>query len=400
MLNISNSPSGGAFHLDKAPTVTISESLACGWTAEFVEGSQQLVVRGTTATDNYTDTLEEGLTAAQEALDLVAMRGGPLLVLEGTDTQHIVWWKESRGRVLRITSVSDMGVSMSATATVRDANGNIVLPPPPPAVTWHPSFRYFRLSQTTEDLFDSYRNMYLALESALSSVVPQLTKPNGTINEGEGAWLRRALTEVNNVLSLARYAPAGSTDPVEDVFQDLYKGTRTGLFHAKSGRQILLPHEGGNRQSVIASLERLSRLYLDVAGRYLCAGRPSGAITYVGFDHMTSFDTNILVSEDDAPASKEDTAVNPKGGAKAVFSTRKAPELSIPGLKFWLGEEHAGNINTWPIRRVALAVANNVNPLTIDRLDEPLNNDGIDILQAQIGLRLVNLQQPRFRFNT
>lgn len=398
------SPAGGSFSLDQRSPQTACEVLAGGWAAELVEGSQQMIVRGPTAVDTYLDALDEGLAAAQEALDLVVMHGGPGLVLDGADARHTLWWTEPRGLVLRVTSVSDLGVDMSVAATVRDQSGNVVPPPPPPVLAWHPSFRYFRLSQTTSDLFDAYRNMYLALEAALSTVVPQRTKPDGAPDEGEGRWLKRALQEVNNAVSLGRYAPRGSTNPVEDVFKDLYAGTRTGLFHSKSGRPVLLPHAGANRRRVIESLERLSRLYLDVSAHYLSVQRLSGVITYAGFDAMTHCAAQVLISGDDAPAHQDDTEINPMGGAQAGLTTRPAPELNVPGLKFWLGEEQVQDILpvASSVRRVALAIADAAPPclMTVNRMDEPVSLQGVEIIQAQLGVRLVNLQQPRFRFNT
>lgn len=49
--------------------------------------------------------------------------------------------------------------------------------------------RHFRLSQTTSDLFDAFRNLYLALESLLSTIAPMRLHPDGRPAEGEGVWL-------------------------------------------------------------------------------------------------------------------------------------------------------------------------------------------------------------------
>ena len=362
-------------------------------------GSRQVVVRAPTAIDNYIDVLDEALAAAQEALDLLGMRSSTALVLEGADAHDVVWWTEPKGLVLRVTSVSDFSFSSSATATVRNSEGNIVPPPPTPPLVWHPSFRYFRLSQTTSDLFDSYRNVYLALESVLSTVEPQRTLPNGRL-EGEGVWLKRALQQVDANLPLSAYAPAGAANAVDGVFGDLYKGTRTGVFHAKSGRPVLLPHDSTNRQPVIDSLERLSRLYLDMARKHLAARRPSSAMTYAGFDLATGFGAEVVISDDVAPEGREDRTINPSGGSIASLTTRPAPELNRPGLKFWLGQAPVANVTaTVPVvRRLGLVTDGNL--LTVDRLDEPLSLSSVHSFEAQLGLRLINLEQPRFRFNT
>lgn len=38
----------------------------------------------------------------------------------------------------------------------------------------HIGFRYYRLAQSTEDLYDGFRNMYLAFEVLLSSKYPKV----------------------------------------------------------------------------------------------------------------------------------------------------------------------------------------------------------------------------------
>lgn len=393
------SASGAIFKLDKPSTVLQVESLSTGAVAELLPGSPHIVVRRPSGPSAFPDAFTLGIAEAQETLDFLSMRGGPALVLEDVDALSVVWWTEARGRVLRLTTVTDINASISATATVRDAKGNIVVPPPPPASSWHPSMRYFRLSQYTPDLFDAYRNMYLALEAALSSVVPQLQNAAGTVTEREGDWLKRALQHVDTILPLSRYAPPGSTAPVDDVFDDLYRGTRTGLFHAKSGRPVLLPHGATDRNNVSDSLERLSRLYLDVVGHFFGLRRPGGGMTYQGFELMVNHDGDLALADDAAEATKDDTIINPSGGPVLQLPTRRAPELDQPGLLFWLGEiDIRGNPTVAHIRRVGLLHDGTL--AAIDRLDEPLAVEDVDILEVQFGYRLVNTQLPRSRFST
>jgi hypothetical protein len=55
---------------------------------------------------------------------------------------------------------------------VRDKKGNVVSPVLSPP-RHHIAFRFFRLAQTSDDLFDAYRNMYLAFEALLSTKHPK-----------------------------------------------------------------------------------------------------------------------------------------------------------------------------------------------------------------------------------
>ena len=213
-------------------------------------------------------------------------------------------------------AIRDLGFSFSGTAEVRDAAGNLVTQPAPPPVPWHESFRYFRISQTTGDLFDAYRNLYLAVESLLSTIVPMRLNAVGRPAEREGEWLRRALTQIHPAtVDLANYAVAGVANPVDAVFNDLYAGTRTQLFHSKAGRPILLPHTLSGRDSVLASLERLGRLYVDLARSALSLQRRGGVMTYAGFQLATNWAAELVLSDDRAPAKKTDTVINPTGGA-------------------------------------------------------------------------------------
>jgi hypothetical protein len=356
---------------------------------------------------SYLAVLDDAMNAAQEALDLWSMRGDASLVIEAAESQHVVWWTENADIILRVIAVSDLGVAMSVSATVTDTHGNEVPQPALPALQWHPSFRYFRLLQTTADLFDAYRNLYLALESLLATVVPMRLSAAGKPAEREGAWLRRGLDHVHQYLfDLTPYVHPGATgDPVQLVSDDLYTATRTALFHSKSGRPVLLPHGTADRSEVLESLDRLARLYLRLAAEALNARRASSAMTYagfdIGFDMMTQFDATIAVSDDPSPASKSDTVLNPASGSAAVLTTRLAPELSKPGLKFWIGEVSAGDLvkSVSPVCRLGLLVRDHL--LVVDAFEgDSLDPAGVTRFEATIGLRLVNRDQPRFRYDT
>jgi len=343
------------------------------------------------------------MNAAQEALDLWSMRGDTNLVIEAAESHHVAWWTEGADIILRIVAVSDLGVAMSVRATVTDAQGREVPQSAPPAVQWHPSFRYFRLSQTTADLFDAYRNLYLALECLLATVVPMRLAPTGKPAEGEGAWLGRGLNHVHqHLFDLTPYAHRGvAGNPVQIVFDDLYTATRTALFHSKSGRPVLLPHGTADRSAVLESLDRLARLYLRLAAEALNARRASSAMTYVGFDMATQFKATIAVSDDPSPLSEGDTVLSPAGRSVSALATRLAPELSKPGLKFWIGDISARDLlqTVSPVRRLGLLEQDHL--LVVDAFeDDGLDPTGVTRIEAAIGLRLVNRDQPRFRYDT
>jgi hypothetical protein len=217
---IGSAPMGAGFTLGGIARTDAQVALTAGWTAEVLAGTQTIVARGPQAS-GYETARDASLNAAQEALDVFCIRGTLSLTIVRVEATHFAWWTDSAETIMRIVGAADHNVSLTATLSVVDAHGN-PNPVPPLPVVWHPSFRYFRVSQTSTDLFDAYRNLYLALESILTTVVPPIGRP-----ESESKWLRRALRQIDATLPLARYAPPGSIDPPEDIYQDVYAQTRT-----------------------------------------------------------------------------------------------------------------------------------------------------------------------------
>jgi hypothetical protein len=87
---------------------------------------------------------------------------------------HTLW----HGRRPEATCSGSVGRNLTtarfnATVQVHDADENVVDPHPPPPKAWHESLRYYRVSESSTDLHDSFRNLYLALEALLSSVAPR-----------------------------------------------------------------------------------------------------------------------------------------------------------------------------------------------------------------------------------
>lgn len=393
-------PTGGVFLLGRKLTTDISRSTAGGWSAWARADGEDLVISGPRGAADYETAVEDTIGAAQEALDLIAAEGGPALTIEGAETRHIVWWTESRGIILRDVAITDFGFSFSASAEVRDAAGNLVIQPAPPSAPWHESFRYFRISQTTGDLFDAYRNLYLAVESLLSTVVPMHLSAMGQPAEGEGRWLRRALTQIHPAtVDLAKYAVAGAANPIDAVYNDLYAGTRTQLFHSKAGRPILLPHSLSGRDSVLASLERLGRLYVDLARSALSLQRGGGGMTYAGFQLLTNRAAKLVLSDDQAAAEKADTVINPNGGTVMALPTQP-PDQSRPGITTWASEVLVTDILTRVpfVSRVGLTLDGNIAMLSTYQPE--LNIDDVAVLQVHRSVQLVNQQTVKFRYVT
>jgi hypothetical protein len=222
----------------------------------------------------------------------------------------------------------------------------------------------------------------------------------GRPTEREGDWLRRALTQIHpSTVNLSNYVTAGASNPVDAVFNDLYAGTRTQLFHSKAGRPILLPHTLSARDSVLESLERLGRLYVDLAQPALAFQRSGGGMTYAGFRLATSRGAELVVSDDRTPAEKTDTVINPNGGAMMTLPTNP-PDQSRPGVTTWASEVLAADVlaRVPAIGRVGLIFDGNL--FLADDHQEALNIDNVAVLQVYRSLQLVNQQTVKFRYVT
>jgi hypothetical protein len=70
-------PTGGVFRLDRKLTTDISRPIAGGWSAFARSDGQDFIVSGPQGAADYETALEDAISTAQEALDLIAAEGGP-----------------------------------------------------------------------------------------------------------------------------------------------------------------------------------------------------------------------------------------------------------------------------------------------------------------------------------
>jgi hypothetical protein len=114
----------------------------------------------------------------QEVLDLHAAKTRRPYTTRSGDRGYLTWHRGSTGYSVNYVETSDLGWSASGTIV-----GGGPAPTPSPAVLHHPALRFYRLSQASDDLFDAYRNAYLAFECLISG---ESAKSKG---ESELQWL-------------------------------------------------------------------------------------------------------------------------------------------------------------------------------------------------------------------
>jgi len=157
---------GAAFLCAQKCAVSEIVRLDCGAEVEVRNGNPYVVARSKGAGDP-TEAFSRSHEAVQEALDHLAILGEANLSIRDTPDEHIVWWRQDSQQVLRVVWASTISMAMEVTGMLKDKDGHPIQPSVSPKLIYNESLRYFRLSQVTEDLFDAFRNMYLAFELIL-----------------------------------------------------------------------------------------------------------------------------------------------------------------------------------------------------------------------------------------
>lgn len=383
--------SGLGLLLARPPEVT--RSLGHGVGNCQIMAGLPLVVCSFPGADSHLDTLRIGTDLIQEGLDLLSMMGGPDLVTRDAQDEYFAWWNNGGKRTISVASTVTLTFSVPpVTFEVRDASGNVV-PPTPVTSRHHPGFRFYRLSQASDDLFDAFRNMYLAFELLLSA-----KHPKG--KEKEIEWLRRSLTSAAPDLRLASLAPSGHPAPVDYIVQEIYTNARLPLFHAKDGHTYFASSvSSGNRAAVKASLELLTALILRMAETWHQTRRVSGGVFFSWvYDSLrkTLSTASFVLSKD--------SAVNPDEDLKSpciAAGTRFEGQL----LETFDGEQRMhvqGSVDVsvasldGPVR--VIRIINDKYPVAAHSLEAELDLTGFDRLEVVTFLRLSNENQPRSLF--
>lgn len=352
--------------------------LGGGVTVEVRRGRTAVVLRGLAAVLTMDEVARDARELVNQALDLMAVRSlGTFSLTDGTSPA--ITWAGQGATTLRTTGDlhGTFGASFGG-------------PPVPPPAAWHPSLRYFRLSQTTTDLFDAFRNLYLGIESLLSTVEPMRMRLDGRPDEGEGQWIARALGAAerrlighNNAWLLGRYLdpPEALTgaDAVAAVKQDLYAAARTKVFHAKSGRPVALPQHDPDRAVVADALARYARLYTNLAEATLGVRFLTSGLGLGGFDGLVDgfLPSLTIVAADTLWASPQEFAALPQSSVLRMPTTR-APEFDAPFEGAMRGQLDASKIPGGFQVRALGHVMENV-PGFVDPLGATLTLEQVDV---------------------
>ena len=387
-------PSGIAFLLKRESEIDyVWASQDLSWQVELKRGHVHVVARSRDP-QAYDKLITSGLEQIQRCQDIIAVKRQGISVLDHPETNHIDLFQRDGETVLRHFSVATLGIATTISVEVRDKNGNVKPSPPIPEPIWTWAFRYYRLSQASQDIYEAYRNLFLSLEALLNNIRPKLP------NESERKWLKKALSEVATRVRLEDHTPSATADRIGYFMKTQYEDIRCRLFHSKHP-DALLPHEELNPTDVLVAYEGLLRLWRDIAQTYFQVPGGGGVVTYQGFRHWMDKAYNqplsLYFTEDDSPPQKDDTQVSPRG--LPIFQFEQSTYLSQtkPGVVSWQGETKMLDIDkNLSIHRVCSVADKTL--LNVAFIEDGLSPSGVDVFQTYQSMRLSNLGQPRTTF--
>jgi len=339
------------------------------------------------------EAFNTGSLIAQEALDILSMTGRADLVTREADDEFLAWWCSKGLRSIAMVSTATFSVKVGPiTLTVRDAQGNVV-PPTPVVPKHHIGFRFYRLAQTSDDLYDAYRNMYLAFESLLSSQYPK--------NRGlEIDWLRHSLNAASSDLQLSSLVPVGISDPPAHILTEIYDGARLPLFHAKDGKAYFAPvHSAADRQEITAALATLTQIVIRMADKWYAARRLGGWVNLKLLEEQNGklFGGSQFVFTDNPAFTLQDDL-----GSESI---KNGVHFPATFSEFYGGDQRhniGGQIHISALasrgRLHALYLINENTPLMGVSPDTTIDLSGFDVFEIRLFVRGRNGSAPKYMY--
>lgn len=250
------------------------------WDVE-ISGSNFIVARTTDVLTNA-EMREKGYNVCEKALDIFCADGlGALhiispfernLLLSNTDGKTSLW----------ISCAEDFTISVQATLSVQDKDGNIIPSAPRSQTAWENVYSYYRYSKLSNNIYDEYRWMYLVFEIIMQKIAPIRLKTAKRDKEKEKAWILRALKKANQQHNWAAEMKWPTTDSVNYFYTNQYIAVRCKLFHSKG--KHLQPNEHISLNNVSMRLKELDQLCVFLMRRIYNVNACGDVLTYHGFE--------------------------------------------------------------------------------------------------------------------
>ena len=291
----SNFDSGLCLYLTKKPKKTIE--FIYEDTLIKADSFHQFITCEFNGANCKEDAYLKGYSSIQKALDIMCLDGIATLLTEKSEEEYFAWWhRDGERRIFHHVTISQPMEIGSPEVTVYDKEGNLK-----PSIKlkkeYHQSFRYYRLSQASDDIYDAYRNMYLAFEVLVSNAIPFDRK-----DYTEKSWIRAFLEQNYSLLQLSFYEKSDQEECVNRLAHEIYTLGRLPLFHAKEGKTVFLPaHDFDEKIKISKALVKLSDIVLRTAKNKFNVGRHGASINHNWVNkvyHELFQGTSLVVSDD------------------------------------------------------------------------------------------------------
>ncbi|MFM9966020.1 MAG: hypothetical protein ACKV2Q_32970 [Planctomycetaceae bacterium] len=277
-----------------------------------------------------------------EALDIHAATHRDPIGTHRVEREYLTWTRANDGYQLTIADTAHIPWSISGQGTVTHARAGAPSVPATTQIPHHASFRFYRLSQLTEDLFDAYRNAYLALECLVSDISPKVS------SESEVNWLKRVLSG-----PLSAGVSVGMS--VDATVDELYGWGRLPLFHAKTGKSFYSP-QGEERERVQTLFYKLNVLLASLY-RHKFGPRFSGGWARLA-DPVKDSTTRVVLQYDEVVFKNESEQISCQPHVEVIDQPRRfgnlwamievappAKLLCIDGIELRHGGEERGGLD-------------------------------------------------------
>ena len=385
--------SAAAFLLARSPRN--GAMVSCGGGEVEVSQDSAYVVARFNGADSAETAKNQGLELAQAGLDLMSVMGSADLLTQKSTEEYLLAWRMEGQQVVRIHSTTTLSFTVnSQTISVRDSDGNDVTRKPKiPA--HHLAFRYFRLSQASDDLYDAFRNMYLSFELLLSSKHPPRPR------ERERDWLKRGITSADQDLDLGKFLRPKPQNLVHEIIERVYTSARLPLFHAKTGRFVLAPHGSAKeRQKLLGALELLTQIVLAMSSSWYGARRLGGGVfhAWVYQNLRATYKTGrVLALQGNEPFRKDERDLSHERYASAVeMNTEVKDDPDDSHAPLLVADVEVTSL--WKGELTQIAVVGPDFPMLGHALESPLSLEGFDRLEYVDKAAIENVRQPKRRF--
>ena len=257
-----------------------------------------------------------------------------------------------------------------------------------------------RIAKTSGDLYDAYRNLFLAFECLLDDIHPH-------ISGRESDWFKAALAAADSLVPVAQLAPSNEPNPIEWVYQNVYGAERSGLVHAKQGRGYLLPHDTTGRAALASSLENLWRYVRELTSKHLGVTSGGGYLSQHGwalFADPLLQTLKLFVSEDVEPFIDAGSPRALNSASETVEATPTAPvaDPADPMLRTITASFDPAQLRQLDIHKLgALETGDAPGVVAASELTGPLRlGEDVSLFELVLGLRNFSANGPPTVFSS